>query len=102
MELDSKVRLLDSPGLALAAPSDPHAALKNSVLVRDARAAASMVLARAQSKHLCELYLLPPTQVQGDVDVVLAALAKRFGKFGKGGVPDLQAAAHILLHDWHK
>jgi len=93
------VKLLDSPGLALASTTDPHAALKNSVLTSDALEAAKMILARAGMKQLAKLYLVSETS---DESLFLSSLAKRFGKFGKGGVADLQGAAQILLHDWNR
>lgn len=99
VQLDSKIKLLDSPGLAFANNSDPHAALKNSVVSNDPIKPAEMIIARASKENLMKLYLVPdfesPTQF-------LASLAKRYGKFKKGGITDLEAAAKILVDDWNR
>lgn len=99
VQLDTKIRLLDSPGLALASSSDPHAALKNSVLSTDSIQPAEMIIARANKEQLMDIYLLPafdnPTEF-------LLALAKRYGRYKRGGVADLNAAAKILIDDWNR
>lgn len=99
VQLDSKIKLLDSPGLAFASNSDPHAALKNAVISSDPIKPAEMIIARANKEHLTKLYLVQdfdsPTEF-------LASLAKRYGKFKKGGVLDLEAAAKRLVDDWNR
>ncbi|KAK6633630.1 hypothetical protein RUM44_004237 [Polyplax serrata] len=98
IHLDSKIKLLDCPGLAFAGKSDPHAALKNAVLSSDYMDPAEMVIARAQKAQLMKLYLVPSFNSTTEF---LTSLAKRYGRFKKGGVPDLQASAKIIVDDWN-
>lgn len=99
VQLDSKIKLLDSPGLALASASDPQAALKNAVLSADCIKPAEMILTRAKKEQLMELYLLANYNSSTEF---LSCLAKRYGKFKKGGIPDITAAAKILVNDWNR
>ncbi|KAL0280595.1 UNVERIFIED_CONTAM: hypothetical protein PYX00_001844 [Menopon gallinae] len=99
VQLDTKIKLLDSPGLALASSTDPHAALKNSVLSADSIEPAEMIIARANKEQLMEMYLLPSFNNHSEF---LLALAKRYGRYKRGGVADLNAAAKILVDDWNR
>lgn len=99
VQLDSKIKLLDSPGLAFASNLDPHAALKNAVVSSDPIKPAEMIIARANKENLMKLYLVPDFETP---TLFLASLAKRYGKFKKGGVTDLEAAAKILVDDWNR
>lgn len=38
----------------------------------------------------------------GDVNEFLELLAKKKGKLKRGGVPDIDVAAKIILSDWNK
>lgn len=97
--MDSKIKLLDSPGLALASQSDPHAALKNAVLSNDFIEPAEMIFTRTKKEQLVKLYLVADFETSTEF---LSSLAKRYGKFKKGGVADVNAAAKILLDDWNR
>ena len=79
--------------------SDPHAALKNIIKTNDYTEAAEMVMARVQKEKLMKLYLV---QEFNTCEEFLAYLSKRYGRYKKGGVPDIQAAAKILVDDWNK
>lgn len=99
IQLDSKIKLLDCPGLAYASNDDPHAALKNVIVSSDYTAAAEMVVARAKKEELMKIYLVPSFDT---TEQLFMSLAKRYGKYKKGGVLDVGAAAKILVDDWNK
>jgi nuclear GTP-binding protein len=45
-----------------------------------------------------EFYCIPEF---ADVHEFLAHVARRIGRLKKGGVPDVEAAAKHVLHDWN-
>lgn len=101
--LDSKVKLLDCPGIVLPGKDadDSTAALRNSVKIEelnDLFTPVDAILKRADKSHLMIHYRLPDFK---STDEFLSVLAKRFGKLKKYGIPDREAAARKLLHDWN-
>ncbi|KAJ2946886.1 hypothetical protein O0L34_g16219 [Tuta absoluta] len=106
VQLDSKIKLLDSPGVVFQSGSagagdDAAAALKNALRVaslRDPLTPAAAILQRANTHTLVELYEIPEFNTPQQF---FACLASRMGRFKKGGVPDQEAAARILLNDWN-
>lgn len=103
VQLDSKIRLLDSPGLVLASGSrtDASVALKNAIKVEnlsDPITPVVAILARVPREHLMLQYSLPHFK---DCAEFLALLALQMGKLKKGAVPDRELAARIVLGDWN-
>ncbi|CAB3242962.1 unnamed protein product [Arctia plantaginis] len=103
VQLDSKIKILDSPGIVFHSgpESDSSVALKNAVRVgalKDPITPASAILQRASKQTLIELYCVPDFNTPQEF---YAHLASRMGRFKKGGVPDQEAAARILLNDWN-
>ncbi|XP_075970898.1 nucleostemin 1 [Anticarsia gemmatalis] len=103
VQLDSKIKILDSPGIVFHAgpESDSSVALKNAVRVaslKDPVTPAAAILQRANKQTLVELYSIPEFNTPQEF---FAHLASRMGRFKKGGVPDQEAAAKILLNDWN-
>ncbi|KAI5644041.1 GNL3L/Grn1 putative GTPase domain-containing protein [Phthorimaea operculella] len=103
VQLDSKIKLLDSPGIVFHSGSDSDAsvALKNAIRVgslKDPITPATAILQRANTHTLVELYEIPEFTTPQQF---FACLASRMGRFKKGGVPDQEAAARILLNDWN-
>lgn len=49
--------------------------------------------------QIMEYYSVPD---YSDASEFLAFLAKRNGKLKKGGIPDVDKAARIVLQDWNK
>lgn len=103
VQLDSKIKILDSPGIVFQSgpESDSSVALKNAVRVAALKAPlppAAAILQRATKATLTELYAIPDYNTPQEF---FAHLASRMGRFKKGGVPDQEAAAKILLNDWN-
>lgn len=104
VQLDSKVRLLDCPGIILPGGdtgSDAAAALRNAVKLEqleDPITPIEAILARADKQQLMLHYRL--SEFNGTQEF-LARLCNRMGKLKKGGVPDYETAARAVLHDWN-
>lgn len=130
VKLDNKLKLLDSPGIvfpsASSTGSDPVpnftpkqftnanltllSALPPSAIT-DPVPAITLLLHRlsrsdATLAPLLEQYQLPPstlipTGADGDITAdFLTQVARKRGRLGKGGVPNLQSAAMGVLMDW--
>lgn len=105
VQLDSKIKLLDSPGIVFAS-SDGNSdktsvALKNAVKIqalKDPFTPATAILKRISQKQVMELYDM---QDFSTPDEFFAMKAARMGKFRKGGIPDALAAARSILDDWN-
>ncbi|KAJ8732990.1 hypothetical protein PYW07_015589 [Mythimna separata] len=103
VQLDSKIKILDSPGIVFQSgpESDSSVALKNAVRVgslKDPVTPAAAILQRANKHTLTEIYSIPDFNTPQEF---FAHLASRMGRFKKGGVPDQESAARILLNDWN-
>lgn len=102
VQLDSKIKLLDSPGIVFALGNDSSAALKNAVRISalsDPITPANAILQRVSKPQMMEIYDIPE---YGTSEEFFYLKAKRAGRFKKGGVPDTIAAAKGLLEDWNK
>ncbi len=130
VKLDNKLKLLDSPGIVFPSSSstggDPvpnftPKQLTNANLtllsalppsaITDPVPAITLLLHRlsrsdATLAPLLEQYQLPPstlipTGADGDITTdFLTQVARKRGRLGKGGVPNLQSAAMGVLMDW--
>ncbi|BDA47679.1 Guanine nucleotide-binding protein-like 3 homolog [Coccomyxa sp. Obi] len=102
IHLDKTVTLLDSPGIVFShAGGDAVAALRNCLKVEqleDPVAAAAAVVGRCEARQLMALYKVPGFE---GPDTLLRHIAAARGKLRKGGLPDIEAAARIMLHDWN-
>lgn len=105
VQLDSKIKLLDSPGIVFAnsdGKSDATSvALKNAVKIqalKDPFTPATAILKRISREQVMELYDM---QDFSTPDEFFAKKAARMGKFRKGGIPDTVAAARSILDDWN-
>ena len=119
------IRLIDTPGLAFqnsqaAAEEDQEEANDDDKEARDERraldilhrnrgridklkdpkAAASQIIARASYEDLMLFYNLPAF-VKGNVDSFLTGLARSQRLVKKRGEPDLAGACRIVLRDWN-
>ncbi|CAH2210586.1 jg21932, partial [Pararge aegeria aegeria] len=97
------IKILDSPGIVFHSGSDNDAtvALKNAIKVgslKDPIVPATAILQRAHKHTLVALYCIPEFNTPQEF---FASLAARMGRYKKGGVPDQEAAARILLNDWN-
>lgn len=127
VKLDNKLKLLDSPGIVFPSShggeeTHPHLSPKQltqahltllSALppsaITDPIPAITLLLHRlsrsdATLRPLLDQYGLPPsTLVSAGDDVTtdfLVQVARKRGRLGKGGVPNLQSAATGVLTDW--
>ncbi|KAG0712941.1 Guanine nucleotide-binding protein-like 3 [Chionoecetes opilio] len=103
VQLDSKIKLLDCPGIVLPGgdASDAAAALRNAVKIEnliDPVTPVDAILQRADKKQLMIHYQLPAFKT---TDQFLSVLAKRLGKLKKKGVPNKDTAARKVLYDWN-
>merc|ERR1719159_1254427 len=101
VQLDSKLTLIDSPGVVFAGnQNDPSVILRNAANVEtldDPIGVVDALLARAPKgavlRHFCV----------ADFDSTagfLVQIAKARGKFKKGGAANLETAARVVLSDW--
>ncbi|RLU19755.1 hypothetical protein DMN91_008312 [Ooceraea biroi] len=104
VQLDSKIKLLDSPGIVFASSNESDetsVTLKNAVRIeslKDPFTPATTVLKRISRQQIMDLYDM---QEFSTPDEFFAMKATRMGKFRKGGVPDTLAAARSILEDWN-
>ncbi|XP_013100027.2 guanine nucleotide-binding protein-like 3 homolog [Stomoxys calcitrans] len=104
VELDSKIKLIDCPGIVFtnSGKSDNMpAVLKNAQRVGDVKdpfTIAESVLKRASKEYFCKLYDITEYE---SFEEFFAKKAARMGKFLKKGVPDVVAAARSVLNDWN-
>ncbi|KAI2611984.1 P-loop containing nucleoside triphosphate hydrolase protein [Hypoxylon sp. NC1633] len=124
VKIDSKLTLLDSPGIIF--PQVPHSesSPKNHILVGPAHLillnavppkqiddpipAVTLLLKRLSAspvllQKLKDFYDLPPLMSASDGDTttdLLVQVARKRGRLGRGGVPNLNAAAMTVVTDW--
>ncbi|KYN03214.1 Guanine nucleotide-binding protein-like 3 like protein [Cyphomyrmex costatus] len=105
VQLDSKIKLLDSPGIVFANSDensdDTSVALKNAVRIqalKDPFKPATAILKRVSRQQIMELYDM---QDFSTPDEFFAMKAARMGKYKKGGIPNATAAARGIIEDWN-
>lgn len=105
VEIDSKIKIIDSPGIIFQRPKnespDEFFALKNAQhinTVQDPFPLASDILKRASVMYFCKLYDI--TEYKSPEEF-LAKKAVKMGKLIRGGVPDVRSSARSLIHDWN-
>ncbi|XP_017130713.1 guanine nucleotide-binding protein-like 3 homolog [Drosophila elegans] len=102
VELDSKIKLIDCPGIVFTSGAEnSHAVLKNAQRVGDVKdpfTIAESVLKRASKDYFCTMYDITSYDT---FEEFFAKKAARMGKFLKKGVPDVVAAARSVLNDWN-
>lgn len=121
VKLDKQLKLLDSPGIVFPAASsggskesqredDARRVLLNAVPpkhITNPIDAVNLIIRRLStnpilSTKLTELYSLTPLMtVEGDSTTdFLVQVARKRGRLGKGGVPNLESAAMAVITDW--
>jgi nuclear GTP-binding protein len=121
VKIDSKLKLLDSPGIVFPSSHGSSKAAKveeqarlvllNAVppkQIEDPVPAVTLLLKRLSAnkemaQKLMEVYGLPPllTAPNGDPTTdFLIQVARKRGRLGKGGVPNLLSAATTVITDW--
>ena len=116
VKLDKKLKLLDSPGIVFPSSSnamsdsmrsEAHLILLNALppkQITDPLPAVSLLLARpGMLSSLSKTYDIPALLPSADGDLArdfLVQVARKRGRLGKGGVPNLHAAGMGVLNDW--
>lgn len=101
IEIDSKVKIIDSPGVILSNESEAVLVLHNQINasdVKDPLTPIKAILDRCSAPHLKTIYKLDYYKDEVDFLYQIATLK---GKFKKAGVADLEAAARIVITDWN-
>lgn len=102
VQLDSKIKLLDSPGIVFASGSDSSACLRNAVKVStlvDPIIPANAILQRVSKQEIMNMYSINEYQTPEEFYSLKAA---RMGRYKKGGVADIAEAARSLIQDWNR
>ncbi|GKT40035.1 nuclear GTP-binding protein NUG1 [Colletotrichum spaethianum] len=128
VKIDSKLTLLDSPGIVFpsatngttsglvslktATEAHAHLVLLNAVPpknIEDPIPAVTLLLRRLSAtpellQKLTDTYDLPPllpSRADGDVTTdFLVQVARKRGRLGRGGIPNINAAAMTVVTDW--
>ena len=120
VKIDSKLKLLDSPGIVFPSAVDGTRASKTEEQARlvllnaippkqieDPVPAVALLLKRLSASKemldkLMDVYGLPPLMTtNGDPTTdFLVQVARKRGRLGKGGVPNLTSAAMTVITDW--
>lgn len=120
VKIDSKLKLLDSPGIVFPSTGDgskvskkeeqARLVLLNAVppkQIEDPFPAVNLLLKRLSAREgmmskLMDVYGLPPLMTSnGDPTTdFLVQVARKRGRLGKGGVPNINSAATTVITDW--
>lgn len=121
VKLDNKLKLLDSPGIVFPNSEATDSSSKRmspaqltllSALppksISDPIPAINLLLSRlssspAQFSTLLSTYNIPPLIASANGDITtdfLVQVARKRGRLGKGGVPNVESAAMAVLSDW--
>ncbi|XP_061175833.1 guanine nucleotide-binding protein-like 3 homolog [Saccostrea echinata] len=101
VHLDKHIKLLDSPGVVMtASSSDTSVILRNCVKLEsleDPIGPVDAILKRCSREQLMLHFKIPDFK---DTSEFLSLLATRQGKLKKGGIPDINKAAKMVLQEW--
>ncbi|KAI0427732.1 P-loop containing nucleoside triphosphate hydrolase protein [Xylaria sp. FL1042] len=122
VKIDSKLTLLDSPGIVFPSTTDSgntkrtaieehaHLVLLNAIppkQIDDPIPSVSLLLKKLSSssellQKLVDVYDLPPLlSTDGDSTTdFLVQVARKRGRLGRGGIPNLPSAAMTVITDW--
>mmetsp|Transcript_25966 Transcript_25966/g.68097 ORF Transcript_25966/g.68097 Transcript_25966/m.68097 type:complete len:645 (-) Transcript_25966:171-2105(-) len=107
--ISQKLYLLDCPGIVPPSPSDFKSdcakVLKGVVRAEKITTPSDYVdevLSRVKKAYLCQRYRLPIETAWENAEEFLSILGKKMGKLYKGGDPDIEITARIVLYDWQR
>ena len=102
IQLDSNIKLIDSPGIIFASASlDSDVILRNAVRIEqleDTVEPVRIILTRCKPERLMARYNVSKFET---AEEFLTQVAKASGKLLKGGKPNIQEAGKIVLRDWN-
>ena len=101
IHLDSKVKLLDSPGIIMQKNVDLNSLILRNCIpmenITDGVSVINHMLKKVKGNQLSLQYKIP---VCTSTDQLLANIARKRGILRKGGVPNIEKAAKLLINDW--
>jgi nuclear GTP-binding protein len=101
VHLDKDIVLLDSPGVVLSKENADSLILRNVIKIDDLEdpiTPVEVLTNKVSHKELITAYRVTDFKT---VNEFLSSVARKTGKLSKGGVPDCNAAAKIVLRDWN-
>nr|CAX32467.1 nucleostemin-like protein 1 [Isodiametra pulchra] len=101
VQLDSKLRLLDSPGVVIQKQEQTGLVLRNCVNmyeVQDPEAVVEALLKKVTREKMMIIYNIRAFET---VRELLAIVAYKKGFIKKGGIPNLTQAAKSIIEDWN-
>ena len=98
-EINLNIKVLDSPGIERhdTTPTDILRAIVGIENLQDPYTPVQGILEKVNKEKLLVLYAIPEFK---DIKEFLTHVARKTGKIAKGGLPDYDSAAKIVLHDW--
>lgn len=99
--LDKDISLLDCPGVILSKDNADSLILRNVIKIEDLDdpvTPCEALVMRVNRKELLREYKIPNFNT---INEFLASVSRKTGKLSKGGIPDVNAAAKIVLRDWN-
>jgi len=107
--LTKKLYMLDCPGIVPTTQNDFKEdcakVLKGVVRperIKDPSGYIDEVVARVKPAYLCQRYKMAPDTTWKDGEDFLCILAQKMGKLRKGGDPDIEITARMVLTDWQR
>ncbi|CAD8107405.1 unnamed protein product [Paramecium primaurelia] len=100
--IDSQVKIIDCPGVVFDSENKESTLLRNIIKIEqieDPRQPIEEILKKVSKNELLLLYKI---QTFNNVNEFLCQVALARGKLQKGGIPDLECAARIVLQDWNQ
>ena len=100
VEIERQIKILDCPGIVFGGNDTPDMVLRNVIKIEnleDPLTPVQAILTKVNPLQLMEFYGIPE---YSELKEFLAQVARKRGKLKKGGVPDFEAAAKVVLHDW--
>jgi nuclear GTP-binding protein len=101
VELDSKVTIIDCPGVITGNEDETTLLLRNVIKtedVQDLQKAVQVILGRIDKEFLLRFYRVADFY---NYKEFLVNVGKAKGKFKKGGVVDLNLTARMIVQDWN-
>lgn len=101
IDIDNKVKIIDSPGVILSNEDEVTLVLRNQVNaseVKDPIKPIEEIIRRSNKEKLLMLYKIAgfrnPTQF-------LVNVCQSRGKYKKGGIADIETSARLVIEDWN-
>ena len=100
VEIDSKVKIIDSPGVILSKEDEVTLVLRNQINASEVKDPITPIERMLNLVNKDDLLLQYKIADYKDARGFLLNVAKSRGKYIKGGVPNLEEAARVVIGDW--